>query len=286
MPNPWFKFYPANWRSDPALMLCSMQARGVWMGMLCLMHEAKPVGQLLVKGASPEPAQLAILLGTDEATIVSSLAELERHEVFSRTRKGVIYSRKMVKDAKRARNAKENGSKGGNPSLAKDKANPASDNQQDNPKKKEARGKSKEVEEHYSDVVPPDPPARQPQPPQHDPSGHAVAEDLCALYGYRTRRPTYWMAPAAGVEIASILRDAGITAEQLMDVARSGLRQHGDPPDGPKGLRKPAIRYGQALREAETPANVLPLSPATGARHDRSSRQHRASFLASFTGQA
>jgi len=48
--NPWMKFYPADWRSDPMLRLCSLAARGLWAEMICLMHEAEPYGSLLVNG--------------------------------------------------------------------------------------------------------------------------------------------------------------------------------------------------------------------------------------------
>jgi hypothetical protein len=44
------KFYPSDWRSDPMLRLCSLAARGLWMEMMCLMHEAEPYGSLLVNG--------------------------------------------------------------------------------------------------------------------------------------------------------------------------------------------------------------------------------------------
>ena len=46
----WFKFYPSDWRADPALRMCSIAARGLWMEMLCVMHEATPRGSLLING--------------------------------------------------------------------------------------------------------------------------------------------------------------------------------------------------------------------------------------------
>ena len=119
MSNPWFKFYSSDWRSDPALRMCSMAARGRWMEMSCLMHEATPYGHLLVKGHSPTEAQLAVLAGAPSDEIAALLGELELAGVFSRTRAGVIYSRKMTAMAKKAATARNNGRKGGNPSLSK-----------------------------------------------------------------------------------------------------------------------------------------------------------------------
>ena len=48
--RPWMKFYPADWRAEPSLRFTSLAARGLWIEMLALMHEATPRGSLLVKG--------------------------------------------------------------------------------------------------------------------------------------------------------------------------------------------------------------------------------------------
>ena len=41
---PWLKFYPRDWRGDQALRLVSLHARGLWIELLCVMHEATPYG--------------------------------------------------------------------------------------------------------------------------------------------------------------------------------------------------------------------------------------------------
>jgi hypothetical protein len=56
--QPWFKFYPASWRSDPALRTCSISARGLWIDLLCLMHESEPAGYLLLNG---RPVPISVL---------------------------------------------------------------------------------------------------------------------------------------------------------------------------------------------------------------------------------
>lgn len=128
MADPWLKFYTSDWRSDPALRMCSLAARGLWLELICLMHEATPYGQLLVNGHSPTDAQLAVLVGASPDQIAAMLNELETAGVFSRTRAGVIYSRKLTRMAKKAAEARNNGRKGGNPSLGKERGNPPLDN--------------------------------------------------------------------------------------------------------------------------------------------------------------
>ncbi|CAD7023235.1 hypothetical protein REJC140_00138 [Pseudorhizobium endolithicum] len=130
--NPWLKFYPLDWRGDPKLRMCSMAARGLWIEMLALMHEATPYGHLLVSGKSPTDLQIAVLAGAPSDQVTELLGELESAGVFSRTRDGVIYSRRMIRDEKKSAVARKNGGRGGNPALSKDKENQALDNPKDN----------------------------------------------------------------------------------------------------------------------------------------------------------
>lgn len=127
------KFYTSDWRSDPALRMCSMAARGLWIEMICLMHEANPYGHLLVKGQSLTDAQLAALVGTPPDQITALLGELGAAGVFSKTRAGVIYSRRLTRMAKKAATARNNGRKGGNPSLRNKEGNKPWDNPPDKP---------------------------------------------------------------------------------------------------------------------------------------------------------
>lgn len=96
--DPWFKFYPSDWRAEPSLRAISMAARGLWIEMLCLMHEAEPRGHLLLNGRPVTDAQLAALAGVPVNTAQDLLGELEAAGTFSRTRAGVIYSRRMRAD--------------------------------------------------------------------------------------------------------------------------------------------------------------------------------------------
>lgn len=132
MAEPWMKFYTSDWRADPRLKMCSPAARGMWIEMICLMHEATPYGQLLIHGQSPNVAQLASLTGIQVAECSDLVAELERNGVFSRTREGVIYSRKLVRMEAKTALARKVGKKGGNPALCKDTINSASVNRDDN----------------------------------------------------------------------------------------------------------------------------------------------------------
>jgi len=131
--KPWFKFYSRDWRSNAKLRLCSFGARGLWADLLSLMHESASYGFLLVEGLVPTPKQLASLLGGSEAEVRKLLDELNSTKVYSVTGKampedvlalvpkgmpkGVIFSRRMVRDEFKGRTNQENGNAGGNPDI-------------------------------------------------------------------------------------------------------------------------------------------------------------------------
>jgi hypothetical protein len=115
--RPWMKFYPSDWRSDPALRMCSIAARGLWMEMICLAHEGTPRGTVSLNGRPMSSRDIAALSGVSEKECRKLLSELERAGVFDCDDAGVIYSRRMMRDEEKASKDKANGKKGGNPKL-------------------------------------------------------------------------------------------------------------------------------------------------------------------------
>ncbi len=116
---PAIQFYPGDWLRDPGVRACSLQARGLWIEMLCLMHDGSPYGHLTINGRSIDTRTLSRLVGAEMKRTSASLKELETNGVFSRTKDGIIYSRRMVKDAYlRAIRAKA-GSEGGKATTIK-----------------------------------------------------------------------------------------------------------------------------------------------------------------------
>jgi hypothetical protein len=139
MSAPWLKFYPSDWRADPALRVCSLASRGLWMEMLCLMHEAAPRGSLLVNGQPVTDKQLAALCGVSGRDVTRCIEQLETAGVFSREDNQTIYSRRMRRDEERAERDKANGKGGGNPRLK------AGVNPQDKAQIPEARNQKEDI---------------------------------------------------------------------------------------------------------------------------------------------
>lgn len=132
----WIKFYPTDHMSDSKVKLCSLAARGLWIEMICIMHEGTPYGHLVSGKKILGAKELARLTGADEKEIRKLLEELETNGVFSKNKAGAFFSRRLVKDQKKRKINQENGRLGGNPSLSNRKRNIKSDNLKDNLKHK------------------------------------------------------------------------------------------------------------------------------------------------------
>lgn len=92
-------FHPGDWLGDPGLRLVSFTARALWFEMLLLMAFSEQRGYLLLNGQAMTPEQLARLVGADVGTVSALLGELEAQRVFSRDDAGVIFNRRMARDA-------------------------------------------------------------------------------------------------------------------------------------------------------------------------------------------
>lgn len=46
MDLPWFKFHTQDWLSNPSLKRCSHAEKGIWIDVLCLMHDSSEYGIL------------------------------------------------------------------------------------------------------------------------------------------------------------------------------------------------------------------------------------------------
>ncbi len=115
MERPYFYFWPADWLSDAGLRSCSLEARGLWIDLICLMHQARPYGYLTVPG-SEKPADAKTLsrqLGINVRTLGRLLDELAQRKVIERPNEGPMFSRKMVRseETKEANKRRKNKSR-------------------------------------------------------------------------------------------------------------------------------------------------------------------------------
>jgi len=117
MKRPSFQFYPSDWLRDTALRSCSLGARGLWIDMICFMHEGNPYGHLKVGNKVILPSNLASMVGATLPEVEGWLDELRQAGVYELADAGEIYSKRMVRDEHLRNKRAEGGKLGGNPNL-------------------------------------------------------------------------------------------------------------------------------------------------------------------------
>jgi uncharacterized phage protein (TIGR02220 family) len=111
---PAMQFFTSDWLSDSGVRSVSYAARGLWMDMLCLMSENDPRGFLKLNGKPVSADQLARMTGGQPDEVSRLLTELETAGVFS-TDRGIIYSRRIVRDEEIRTARSHCGAMGGRP---------------------------------------------------------------------------------------------------------------------------------------------------------------------------
>ena len=124
---PAFQFYPGDWMKDPSLRSCSLPARGLWIDLLCLMHESPVRGFLmLTKDVAMHDEHIARCVGADQEVVTCLVGELINNGVMDfepvtisdGSKINAIKSRRMVAEESKREKCSAAGIRGGgNPSL-------------------------------------------------------------------------------------------------------------------------------------------------------------------------
>jgi hypothetical protein len=114
-------FFWNDWLADPCVRACSRAARSVWMDMLCLMAQSTEKGMLLINGKKPSMATLSRIFGDPVGDLEPLIEELGLNGVYSKDRRGVIYSRAMLKRSRARDNSSKGGKIGGRTTFEKQK---------------------------------------------------------------------------------------------------------------------------------------------------------------------
>lgn len=250
------KFFPSDWRADPALRVCSLAARGLWVEMLCIMHEAEPRGYLKIKDNNVTEAQLAALTGCSIDEIGTLISELETMGVFSRDREGCIYSRRILRDEKKSKTARKNGKSGGNPRLAsngKQKENSALDNQNDDG---EVKGQDKT---HMPEARSQKPESRKKDDDDSraDQKSKNLFEEVTSILGIDTARNQNWFIRA------DIITELGETygRDTVLDAAHQVARS-GKTIKSPAYLREVCVTLTEARQPVPSSKGSPPSVPS------------------------
>jgi len=83
----WFPFEPNRWLSNEKLGMVSLEARGLWMHLICLMYKANAEGKLLIGGNIPTIEQISRSVGDDCGIALKELQVARVYEL----KDGAIY---------------------------------------------------------------------------------------------------------------------------------------------------------------------------------------------------
>jgi hypothetical protein len=224
------KWYWRDFDADQGLRACSHGAQALWMRLMSIAAQNEPVGYVSINGVPLSVADIAQQTGWTQEEATAEIAELERRGVFSRDRRGCIYSRRIVKDQKRLRCARDNGKLGGNPTLVATAGNhngkSASDNHQDKGRHKtshKARGRANpETRIQNPPYTPPNNYSNgsSPGPAQHYPG--ALGRMNLSSGAYIDQDGVYRLPPELRAKL-----EAKLAAERAADQAEPDP----DPPD-------------------------------------------------------
>lgn len=130
---PSFQFYPADWVKDANLRRCSKAEKGLWVDVICLMHESDVRGALVTGGRAWPADEIAEAVGGDKAENLRLLEALTLKGVskvaprvwpstpdadpFRHLPEGAYYNARMVRDEHKRKLCSDAGKRGGNPTL-------------------------------------------------------------------------------------------------------------------------------------------------------------------------
>jgi len=121
--RPSFQFYPGDWLRSTDLRSCSVMARGLWMDMICLMHDGTPYGYLKVGEKIIDAETLSRMVGIAKNETEILLKELKNTGVVEQDKSGCFYCRRLVKDEKLRKTRAKAGRLGGKQKSSKSLAN-------------------------------------------------------------------------------------------------------------------------------------------------------------------
>ncbi|MFA5321984.1 MAG: hypothetical protein WC373_04865 [Smithella sp.] len=95
---PFIKFYPGDWLKDPQLSFCAPATRGVWIDLICAMHELGRVGELC--GTAEQLARVTRCQPADFVQAITDLQTTGAADVTNRNGEITVRNRRMINEEK------------------------------------------------------------------------------------------------------------------------------------------------------------------------------------------
>lgn len=102
--EPWKRWFPGDWLSDPAVSLCSPATRGVWMDMLMAMYILDRFGKL--SGTTEELARLCRCSTSDVSSAIAELQATGAADVTERNGRVTVINRRQLRESQERENTR------------------------------------------------------------------------------------------------------------------------------------------------------------------------------------
>ena len=119
---PAFQFYTGDWLKDPSLGMCSPATRGVWIDLMCVMHERNRSG--LITGTREQIARICRCTAVEFDAAITELQTTSAADVTERNGVVTVTCRRMKREADERKAAAERKRR----ERSRNKADPAPDN--------------------------------------------------------------------------------------------------------------------------------------------------------------
>lgn len=94
---PYLKVYPGDWYRGELNGL-SLASQGLWFRILLLMHDSEPRGQLSINGQPMTIQMMANRIGVPKEEVEILLVEMKSVGKPEKNEKGIIVSKRMIRD--------------------------------------------------------------------------------------------------------------------------------------------------------------------------------------------
>lgn len=95
---PWMKFYPSDWLSDPRVSACDARTRGIWMDLICHIHELDEGGS--ITGSVDELARLARCTASEMQQAIQVIHRQRVAQIEHRNALVTLTCRRMERESK------------------------------------------------------------------------------------------------------------------------------------------------------------------------------------------
>ena len=102
---PYLPFYIGDWRKDTALSLCTPATRGIWIDLLCAMHELNRSGQ--ITGTIDQLSRVCRCTAVEMTSAINELSVTGAALVTKRDDKITIINRRMKRENEERRKNSE-----------------------------------------------------------------------------------------------------------------------------------------------------------------------------------